>query len=340
MAALSAGVAELSRSYNQHQRAPALTPAVHGARLGFFFPRDVPKSAAAIQELLEHLPDRPLRILDLGCGLGATSVGVILALRERGRRHPIDVLAIDMDPTALALIPPLFAHLPHCTVRTSTGDATTANEPGPWDLILLGQVLCEVDPWILGDERSKRLATWIRSLDQTLAPDGSLVIVEPALKTPTRQLHALRDELVHQELIPFAPCLHRNACPMLQRDNDWCHEHRPIDLPTWLEPIARAAGLRWEGLTFSYLILRKDRATRTGRVRVVSEPLVSKGRLDFIFCGQFPSGGDAKKIGRLDRHRSPENAHWDTLRRGDVLAIELDSQRIDPQMCIPAPISR
>ena len=45
---------------------------------------------------------------------------------------------------------------------------------------------------------------------------------------------------------------------MLATEGDWCHEDLPIDLPPWVAPLARAAGLRWQRLTFSYLALRRD----------------------------------------------------------------------------------
>jgi hypothetical protein len=120
----------------------------------------------------------------------------------------------------------------------------------------------------------------------------------------------------------FAPCLHAAACPMLRREADWCHEQRDVDLPDHLVPIARAAGLRWEGLTFAYLVLRRDGQRRSGRFRVVSTPLVSKGRRDLWLCGTFADGADRRKVGRLDRHASPDNAAWSDAVRGDVLDID------------------
>ena len=47
------------------------------ARALFWFARDVHKCALPVHELLAAgaIPDRPLRVLDLGAGLGATSLG-------------------------------------------------------------------------------------------------------------------------------------------------------------------------------------------------------------------------------------------------------------------------
>ena len=52
------------------------------ARALFWFPRDLPKVHRAVAELAhaQALPARPLRVLDLGAGLGATFMGFLRAL--------------------------------------------------------------------------------------------------------------------------------------------------------------------------------------------------------------------------------------------------------------------
>jgi hypothetical protein len=132
----------------------------------------------------------------------------------------------------------------------------------------------------------------------------------------------------------FAPCLHAAPCPALAHEGDWCHEDLDVDLPAWLTPIARAAGLRYEGLTFSYLVLRPERdvASRSvearrgaARLRVVSGPLVSKGKREIFLCGELVSGGEPAegrvRATRLDRDATSPNASWKTCARGDVLEI-------------------
>ena len=56
------------------------------ARAMFWTPRDLPKVHRAVAELVyaKALPERPLRVLDLGAGLGATSMGFLRALPTAG----------------------------------------------------------------------------------------------------------------------------------------------------------------------------------------------------------------------------------------------------------------
>jgi hypothetical protein len=121
---------------------------------------------------------------------------------------------------------------------------------------------------------------------------------------------------------------------MLLDERDWCHERLPVDLPPWLAPVARAAGLRYEGLSFSYLVLRKDGTTLGGTtapsradmlLRVVSDRIKSKGKLDLFLCGEFQSEGASRaervRTTRLDRDASDENGLWTRAVRGDLVAV-------------------
>jgi len=350
---LAVCVANLSEAYNAEGQSAALrTPEALAARLGFSFPRDVPKAAGAIRELLAtgllRMPsDRPLRILDLGAGLGASSWGVSRALEALGAPSAgrIESTCIDDDTAALGLA----AALAHA--RSGRPPIELAIEPvrasiaqglsrvkGPFDLVLLGQVLSELgsqrDP-----ERLERHASLVRSSLEAIAPHGSVVIIEPALRDRTRHLHALRDTLVGQssaKVTVFAPCVHDAPCPALAEEGQWCHEDLDVDLPVWLGPVARGAGLRWQGLTFSYLVLRKDgRSLRTSLaetlspaalVRVVSGAIATKGKREAFVCGELERDGTRvlarARAMRLDRDANESNRKWHELARGDLLACD------------------
>jgi hypothetical protein len=119
----------------------------------------------------------------------------------------------------------------------------------------------------------------------------------------------------------FAPCVRSGPSPMLASARDWCHAEMPVRLAPPLAALARAAGLRTERLTFSYLTLRLEpsalaRAADRTLGRIVSEPLISKGKRELVACGE----GGLVRLRRLDRRRSDTNAVFDQLVRGDVVA--------------------
>ena len=340
-------VGALSSSYNTSGTAPraaeARPEASQGmaARLAFSFARDVPKGAGAVRELVAAgalaMPadGRPLRVLDYGAGLGATTWGVARALASSGAAGVLDATWVDRDAVALGVGEELWRTFGKRAGNVELAVRTHASKAPPprgekYDLVLLGQVLSELDT---GAEGAARVVAHVelitRLIDDALDESGALVIIEPALRDRTRHLHAVRDALLAKKACGvFAPCLHADACPALAHEGDWCHEDLAVDLPGWLVPIARAAGLRWQGLTFSYLVLRRDGRSVASllpegvRLRVVSGALVSKGKREAFLCGKI-DGAAARRLRaqRLDRHETELNRAWSVLQRGDLLAL-------------------
>jgi hypothetical protein len=241
------------------------------------------------------------------------------------------------------------------TVRASLdGVGRALGDRQAFDVVVLGQVLSEIDVGAEPGERSAKHAAWLRALmDDFLAPHGSLVVVEPALRDRTRHLHRVRDAVVHEGATVFAPCLHAQACPALAREGDWCHEDLAVDLPPWLIPIARAAGLRHEGLSYSYLVLRNDGTTLAGTLaassgagllRVVSERIKTKGKLEMFLCGSFRSEKEAlaparARVTRLDRDRAEPNRAWEKLERGEVAVLSPAPELGRPRIGAPGVVS-
>ena len=306
-------VRALSDAYNSGRSDGSL-----GARLAFFFARDVPKASAAVRELVLtgalRLPEgRPLRLLDLGAGLGAAAWGVARAFSGDGR---IEATLVDRDAKALELAKAIVRLRGGLGVETVVSDVSKFSG-GNFDLVISENVLTELGGTI--EQDADRLQRWL----SFVCEDGSLVIIEPALRTRTRHLHAVRDLCASRGVGIFAPCLHSRPCPALAREGDWCHEDLPIDLPKWLVPVARAAGLRWEGLTFSYLVLRRDARTLdssvpAGALRAISKLIITKGKREVSLCGSTVTL-DAR---RLDRDATAKNEPFDDIARGDLVTLE------------------
>lgn len=321
------------------------------ARLSFWFPRDVPKVAGAVREMiatgrlsLEHAPKKELRVLDVGAGLGASHRGLMRALAAHGQAGALDVLAVDDDRKALEVAAALARRRPReqgVELKLKTDERTVTElcgrpPRGRFDVILFGQVLSELDlekGAARVEHHAEQLAGLVRS---SLEPDGLLLLVEPALRTRSRHLQRLRAALLTRQLHVLAPCLHEGRCPLLGREGDWCHEDLPVDLPEFLTPIAKKAGLRWEGLTFSYLVvalrgpgLVDALAMVRPRERAVSAVLQTKGKRELILCGDPLRsaaeddllGPHGARVGRLDRAASPKNEAFEQAARGDLFTL-------------------
>lgn len=304
-------IVDRSKRYTSERDRPATDRVADlAARAAFFTVADAIKVAIPLGELAGRgaIPARrPLRVVDLGAGCGAMSLGLAAMLG-----FDVELLLVDRDTDALRIAAAAIRALagPRALVTTRSADVATTALPAT-DLVLVGSVLNE-------------LAAPLPVVERALAAigdDGAVIVVEPALRATTRALHAVRDAVLAGGLgFVFAPCTRRGApCPALADPDDWCHEDRAVALPPRTAELARLTHLRDAGLKFSYLVLRRAPATLAdGGWRVVSAPHAAKGKLELYGCsdaGRLP-------IRLLRRNRTDANRGFERARRGDVLVVD------------------
>ncbi len=292
-----------------------------GAYLLFYWPI----SYLQARGVLSELPRRPRSVLDLGSGPGPLA----FAARDAGAG---EVTACDRAKQALTAAREL-ARLAGARLTTRDWNPTHGTPlaalagGAPPDLISLGHVINEL--W-KGEGAEEKRAALLEEAAQALAPGGSLVVIEPALRDTSRALLRVRDLLVARGFAVRAPCLFRGACPALSKESDWCHAERSIDPPALVAQVGKAAGLRKEAVKMSYLVLAPPgepwAAPPPGLVfRIVSEPLAGKGRLRYMGCG--PDG--RKGLALQEKHVGEANRRFERLRRGDVVMLEGTEPRGD-----------
>jgi hypothetical protein len=272
------------------------TPYLADPELRREYARDIaPRTRAALARILAEVfpadSAPPQRALDLGSGTGAAAE----ALRAWSG-DDIEVVCVDQVASPGVVTVNLEAALPAPPAVTGRFDLIVAAH-------LLGELFVDEPLEERVDARARRVRAWV---DGLLAPGGTVILVEPALRETSRELLAVRDQLLAMsDLEIVAPCFWTGACPALARERDWCHDAVEV-----------AASPR---VDFSYLVLRDRWRPIPGqlRYRVVSDPLPEKGRLKLYACG--PTGRHAYI--RLDRHESPANAAFADLVRGDVARI-------------------
>jgi len=102
-------------------------------------------------------------------------------------------------------------------------------------------------------------------------------------------------------------------------DRDWCHFYIDWKCPEYLSELDRLSGMNHKHLKMSYFVFtRESRVTshESRKWRVVSSPLVSKGKRELMLCGE---NGKLMKAARLDRDASDKNADLARAKRGDIV---------------------
>jgi ribosomal protein RSM22 (predicted rRNA methylase) len=349
--ALAQAVVQLSRLFTTAR--PTLTsrylddPAHASAYHSYFLPVNLSKVQVLLDELpsdiIQETPDRPMAVLDLGCGQGTGSLALLdwLWHRSQERAKSLSVLATDASEVSLQDAKRLWEA--YCQEVGISGAGLRCIEGnlehplkgdlgkqivrgGPYDLIIMANCLNElfsasVDP-------SAERAAVVAQLLPFLAPHGTIMIVEPALRQTARELHQLRNHLLKQNLCTvYSPCLHEKACPALDHPDDWCHEERPWQTPPAIAAIDREVGFIKDALKFSYLLLRTDGrtiATRSPQIfRVVSELRELKGDTRAWLCNEL----GRSEVGRLDRAASTTNAAWETCQRGSIIRLDGETRK-------------
>ncbi len=239
------------------------------------------------------------------------------------------MVAADRSPAALKLMRELAAEAGEA-MATRPWNAM-GGEPlpeGPYDLVTMGHMLNEL--WKGQPDAARRRAGVVERAFGQVRANGSLLVVEPALRETSRALLEVRDLLVEAGHAVRSPCLWRGRCPALVKESDWCHAERAFQPPRLVQEIGRVAGLRKESLKMTYLLLAPKGESwpelPAGRLfRIVSEPLASKGRRRYIGCG--PEGRVGLSL--QDKHLCDANRAFAQLERGDVIAVKGTEERGD-----------
>lgn len=308
------------------------------AKLLYFLCSDAPKAWFVLTELAARWDQTPepaagLRVFDIGCGVGATAVGVLLGLDGRRTRR-VSLDGLDTESASLRVWDAVVRKAAEIAgvelvARSRLGNATSSDVGAGYDLVLAQAVLNELFHGQTGDAAAARRADWMAGhLGLTPgrgATGRTLVVIEPALRETTRPLMAARDRLAASGATLLGPCLHAGACPMLPSERDWCHEVRQFDPTPRVREVQVLTRRRDDRVKYSFVAfassplvsrLSSDAPNLTGRL--VSEPLGSKGKTERHLC---MASGELVRVRLLDRERSEGNTAMIESERGTIVRL-------------------
>lgn len=305
----------------------------------FFFPQSFVKTMYVMAELLEFWKwspklegNRPLRILDLGAGLGAVGTAAALMVRQAFPDTTIHLHATDHSPESLNWLKKLWGdntgQLTNIKLETQTANALhypklANNANAKYDLILLGFSLNE----ILSKLPIEQKLDWLNQLASQLSPNGLLIILEPALQQTAQSLQRLSDLWISTKRgYRWGGYLHQGPCPILTSQKHWNHEVRHWQPPTSIEYLNRTL---WrhsaQNLKFSFTALSHQPPLAFGPspqlIRLVSPMSLMKA--EFIFNG-VASDGNLHTYHALIRGLKKHDLKiiQEQFERGDILFLE------------------
>jgi ribosomal protein RSM22 (predicted rRNA methylase) len=192
----------------------ALTAYAH-----LFAPQTYVRVEAALTSILQRLPqgpERPCRILDLGCGVGSAALAAYDVLKKQTGVPP-EITGVDWSVSALSALKEILP-----SAKVEQADLRTYTPNGHYDIILSSFAFNEAFP-----EANDALKMLLK-LSQVLSTDAPsfVLLLEPADRVASPRLLALRPRLMQAGLPIYAPCPHAHACPLIPSQHGICHDVR------------------------------------------------------------------------------------------------------------------
>jgi len=313
----------------------------------YYLPANLVKLFPVIDELVhgtlsDFLKKNPLSFLDLGCGPGTFSLGLLEYLVKKvpcvaGSRHRVSFWAVDRVKENIQAAETLITtYLSSGVVKNAVFGQTrflqhsvTASyfyekvfpEHLCFDLIVAGNIVNELD--------QKYFPHIADFLEKHLSPRGAVVLIDPGTQHSSKKLLRLRDIIIKKtSLNLYAPCLQAAPCPLQETAGGWCHEKLFWAPPEWITRIDEYTGFtKRKGLKFSYFTFVKENAHLAPALhhaptkalwRVVSYLIKNKGEERLHLC----NGKDRILLRRLCKNASEGTVDFAGAGRGDLVRFD------------------
>lgn len=283
-------------------------PRLRDAYLRYHLPLNFARARIALEQVRRVAPDIDSLedVVDLGAGPGSATLATFFALPRRGvrRYHLFDRSRAALDVARRLLGRCAASRTAASQAAVSQAEAasdesaardewhtTTVNLPRlprfpSRSLVWLAMVLNELE---VGTRKGPRPDEFLTQLARRLEAPSTLILVEPALRHPSRNLLRLHDAAVESgRWRVLAPCTHQQLCPLLSaRGASWCHFRFPWQPPKGAKEAAEFLGVSWQMPSLSFLALRREDSPRkvtSARARVIGDPMALKEGRGVYVC--------------------------------------------------------
>ena len=330
---------EIVRQSDRFNKTRDFDPSSYGARDlsilaygNFYSPRTFAACGFSLAEAVNYRGWRapakgPIRVLDMGCGSGASSLAVLFYLRAWGIQNPIHLDALDYSGKSLAFLRKIHRENTHLwrdtrvnTERKDLHHLSNGSLKGGYDLLVSNYAINE---WLEGEDQARR-AEVIEQIGSLLKESGYLLLMEPAEGEVCRALHGASAQAVesNDRLQLLAPYFNGTQCPLLETESKYfSHEVRPCIPPPMVEQINHHLNLEIREVKFGMSMLARNQGRilpdHSGVLRIISPIRKRKGTISFWGIGV---GGKEVEVEWQRRNLTKEDQkRLLSLQRGDII---------------------
>lgn len=270
------------------------------AYLAYNFPMNIAKVIWIMNLIkkLDLIKQKEIKVLDIGCGEGAGSIGINSVLGDTIKYFK----GIDNSFERLNYYDEFMKVTGKNFESVNMNILNLENiNIEEFDIIISSNILCEIGP------ESQR---FINKLLRRMNDDAILILIEPALKESSQNLMKIRNDIVRKNLV--LPCNHKGECPLLIK-NIWCYNVKKWEYPFFIEVINRKL-FRDLRLKFSYLIIKKDVEVIKDTFCFLSDTRSEKGRFKNNICTE----NGIKDCILLKKEISDKNKRFKYIEQGDL----------------------
>ena len=212
------GVSRLSQMFTRREQGPGVAyfeePWLRAAYLAYYVPVNLAKVQVLLDELQPVLPvvgNEEFRVLDIGGGPGTGALGVLDWCRSKSviPSSFLHMTVVDRSPQVLKLCAEILkvygeqhpaqsiasVNTVECNLERSLCPALReVGKANGYHLIIVQNLLSEL--FVGSPDCVRQRTALVGELLNALTGDGSLMLIEPALRSASRALHQLRDNLL------------------------------------------------------------------------------------------------------------------------------------------------
>lgn len=346
----SKGILKLNQSFTTARSDRALNyfndPVMRSGYLAYFLPVNAAKALGILQDkLLSVTIPKEIHIADIGSGPLTMTFAFLFHFFSALKKNPPSqstpiFISVDAYELNLTIVKEGMALLRDyiflCGFKNQVKVSVT---PCPLNLLKDRLPAVQYDYVLAGNlfnEFETRDVQW-RLCQKVLTlskKNGHILFLEPASKKVSRDLQALRDQIIEGSFRILGPCLHHETCPLnVVAKSDWCHFRHEWQAPKFIQAFDDLTHLKKTHLMYSYLFLQNGTTSKASSKSndfvAISDVMISKAGFEWVGCG----AAGRVRFTLTQRDQSQSNQGFRDISRGKRFVVadyhNQDGYRLD-----------